>query len=124
MMHPVVWIFIFLSAAFAATHAFAVWAYFYYAYWWFDIFMHSFGGFLITLGLFAFGTFSIWRRQPRLVEVLSVLLVAVIAWELFEQYFGLYNPIGYLLDTSIDMLLGVGAGLVSYVILKKIVKIS
>ena len=101
-----------------------MWAHLYYMIWWFDIIMHSVGGFLITLGLFAIGTFSFWRRAPKFVEVLVVLLVAVVSWELFEQSYGLFNPIGYLVDTAQDMFLGISFGLLAYVILKKIVKIS
>ncbi|OGG65388.1 hypothetical protein A2Z56_04120 [Candidatus Kaiserbacteria bacterium RIFCSPHIGHO2_12_45_16] len=103
MLHPLVYIFILLGVLFAAMQAVAVWAHLYYMIWWFDIIMHSVGGFLITLGLFA---------------------VAVVSWELFEQSYGLFNPIGYLVDTAQDMFLGISFGLLAYVILKKIVKIS
>src|SRR3989338_6392176 len=90
----------------------------------FDVIMHSVGGFFIPLGLFGICIFSFWRRAAKCVEVLVVLLVAVVSWELFEQSYGLFNPIGYLVDTAQDMFLGISFGLLAYVILKKIVKIS
>jgi predicted membrane metal-binding protein len=124
MLHPLVYLFILLGASFAALHALAVWGSLYYLIWWFDILMHSLGGVLITLGLFAIGTFSHWRRSPKFGEVLAILLIAVVTWELFEQSYGLYNPVGYVIDTTQDMILGISFGLLAYGILKKIVKIS
>lgn len=119
MIQPIVVLFILISAVFAIVHMFAVEASLYWYFWWFDIVMHSWGGVLITLGLFALGTFSRIRKQPSALFTLAVLLFVVTIWEVFEWRAGLFDPETHLVDTALDMILGTVAGLVTYVILKK-----
>ncbi len=119
MIQPIVALFVFVSALFAAVHLFAMQASLYWFYWWFDLLMHTWGGILITLGLFAFGTFSRIKRKPTFLFTLAALLFVVTVWELFEWRAGLFDPATHLEDTLIDMFLGVAAGVITYFILKK-----
>ena len=119
MIQPIVVLFLLVSVTFGAVHLFAMYASLYCFYWWFDILMHSWGGILITLGLFSFGTFSRIKRKPTLLFTLAVLLFVVTVWELFEWRAGLFDPATHLEDTLLDMFLGVAAGLITYYILKR-----
>lgn len=106
-----------VSAAFAATHLFAIEASLYWYYSWFDSMMHLWGGLLLGSGIHMFARFSLWRHTPQLAEVLLVITVVVITWEVFEYIAGLYSPATYIADTVKDVVLGYGGGLLAHVII-------
>jgi hypothetical protein len=89
-------------------------------FWWLDIVMHAYGGSLIVTSWFivkALGAF------PRLVggydrRSLLVLILVIFGWELYEYQFGLITPVGYVLDTAMDLAIGFGGGLASYLIFR------
>ncbi len=118
MIHRYVVVFLFLASLFTATHIFALAASLYWYYWWFDVVMHFWGGALISLGVYALSTFSQLHFQPTLRIVLLVLLVATIAWEVFELLADLWQPTLYVIDTIQDIILGFGGGLLAHGVLR------
>ncbi|MCA9362105.1 hypothetical protein KC906_01900 [Candidatus Kaiserbacteria bacterium] len=119
MIHGIVIIFLLLATAFAAVHAFAVFASLYWYYWWFDIMMHFWGGTLLALGVFSLATFSRFHFTPTLKLMLGVLLCVTVCWEVFEWLVGLYDPETYLVDTAKDMVVGFSGGLLMYAMLRR-----
>jgi hypothetical protein len=93
----------------------------YWYLWWFDSVMHFWGGFMITLGLFAIATFSRFRTRPTLWFTIAVLILMTLVWEGFEWYAGLIDPdpMVHLLDSSKDIVLGIGGGLIMYVLFRR-----
>jgi hypothetical protein len=118
MVHGITIVFLLLAILFAATHFLAVAASLYWYHWWFDIMMHAWGGMLLVLGVHALSTFSWSPIQPTLKNVLIVLLVAVISWEVFEWFAGLYEPSTYVFETAKDILVGLSGGLVTHLFLR------
>lgn len=118
MIHPLVIVFIFTAALFALTHAFAVFTSLYWYYWWFDIFMHFWGGLLIGLGVHALSTISLFRLRATTKTVFIITMLTISGWELFERYAGLYDPLIYVIDTSQDLLLGLTGGLLAHGIIR------
>lgn len=118
MVHGIVIVFLVLATIFALVHAFAVTLSLYWYYWWFDVLMHLWGGVLLGLGIHTLSTFKWFRFQLTIVFLSSFLLVVTVGWEVFERFTGLYSPIGYIADTSQDLLLGIGGGLLTHFLLK------
>jgi hypothetical protein len=107
-------LFLFASALFAAVHLIATAGSLYWYYWWLDLFMHFWGGILIGLGVHALSKLKSVPISPTLLVTIVVLITTVIAWELFEWFTGLYNPISYMMDTIQDLSLGLGGGLLAH----------
>ncbi len=114
MLRPIVWWFLGLAIAFAATHLLAVKFSLYWYIGWFDSVMHAWGGALVVIGLFVLGSFSWFKRAPRLFEVISVLIFVTLVWELFEWYVGLWSPATYIYDTGKDIVVAFISGLLTY----------
>jgi predicted membrane-bound dolichyl-phosphate-mannose-protein mannosyltransferase len=110
-------IFLLSALAFAVTHLVATAGSLYWYYWWFDIVMHFWGGLLLGLGVHALCRLKSVPVRPTLSVVVVTITVAAISWELFEWLTGLYNPVQYALDTTQDILLGFGGGLLAHFIL-------
>lgn len=111
-------LFLILAVAFATAHYFAGLVSLYWYLWWFDILMHFWGGILIGLGVYVFLGFSAINLRPKLWHVLLALLVVTISWEIFENIFGLYNPVNYQIDTMQDILIGFVGGLLAHFTLR------
>ena len=118
MTRPVVWWFLGLSVVFATTHALAVALSLYWYVPWFDSVMHAWGGGLIVIGLFSFSTFSQMRRNPELIEVVVVLAIITVTWEVFEWYIGLWDPATYVVETIKDITVAAVSGIITYRILR------
>jgi predicted membrane-bound dolichyl-phosphate-mannose-protein mannosyltransferase len=99
--------FLCLSALFAITHVIAIAASLYWYYWWFDLLMHFWGGALLALGVHVLSTFSFWPFRPTTTVVLGVVFFAVVSWEVFEWYVGLFDSNTFLFETMKDMGVGV-----------------
>jgi glycopeptide antibiotics resistance protein len=97
-----------LCAALAALNLFAFEHYLYWKLEWYDVFMHLLGG--VALGAFLAGFLA--RFRPLLYLVLFYGLV--IAWELFEYYFGIPRESNYVFDTALDLLMGTLGALAAY----------
>ncbi len=109
----------FLSAlVFVATHSFAMSASLYWYVWWFDIFMHTWGGVLITHGLYSVYVIGPKHRPPPFYLMILALATATVSWELFEWYFDVYNPISYIADTTQDILFAFTGGLLTHFFLR------
>lgn len=109
-----IFLFLLLSAAFATTHIFAVELSLYWYYWWFDIFMHLWGGLLLGSGVHVLSPLSLIPIRPTTGVVLLVLLGVTVTWEVFEWFAGLYNPVGYVWNTGKDIVMGFAGGLLAH----------
>jgi len=116
-MSRLVLLFLLLSLAFAVTHLVATAGSLYWYYWWFDILMHFWGGLLLGLGVHALCRLKSVSVRTTWFVVAVTITAAAISWELFEWFTGLYNPIRYTMDTTQDVLLGFGGGLLAHFIL-------
>lgn len=121
MLQPIVIVFVLLAVVFAAAHALAISLSLYWYLWWFDSVMHFWGGFMVTLGLFSIATFSRFRTRPTLLFTLAALIVMTLVWEGFELWAGLVDPdpTVHLLDSTKDVLLGIGGGLIMYALFRR-----
>jgi fatty-acid desaturase len=119
MNKHLVFIFLFLSALFATTHWFAVEASLYWYLWWFDLVMHFWGGMMIALGVHMLSSFSIFPFRPVLPVILAVLLFVTGVWEVFEWSVGLFDPVSHFRDTSIDIIMGFGGGILAHLGLRR-----
>lgn len=108
--------FLLCALLFVVTHLVATAGSLYWYYWWFDILMHFWGGFLLGLGVHALCQLKIVPVRPTLPVVIVTVTVAAVSWECFEWFTGLYNPVQYRLDTTQDILLGFGGGLLAHFI--------
>jgi len=118
MPRPIVWWFLGVSVVFATAHALAVSLSLYWYLPWFDSVMHAWGGGLIVIGLFSFSTFSQMRRNPELIEVVVVLAIITVTWEVFEWYIGLWDPATYVVETIKDITVAAVSGIITYRILR------
>lgn len=114
MPQAIVWIFLLTSSLFAAVHNFAVATSLYWYYWWFDVFMHFWGGILVVVGVYALCSLKHVPLKPTAILIFTTLGIAMFAWEVFEWKIGLSNPQYGLFDTIKDLLMGISGGLVGY----------
>lgn len=112
-------------ATFALIHKLGLALALYWHFWWFDLPMHFFGGVIIALGLYTLADLKLplpsgfFRPLPFLLTVCMV----TVAWELFELWAGISIESDYLLDTSIDLVLGFLGGCVGYVLGRALARI-
>jgi len=118
MVHSIVIIFLIFAGLFALVHSMAMAASLYWYFWWFDIFMHFWGGWLFGLGVHALSTLRFLRMNPTTKTVLMIILVIIVGWEVFERYAGLYDPMVYVIDTTQDLLLGLSGGLLAHFVFR------
>lgn len=118
MIHPVVVLFVAIALIFACTHWIAIEAYLYWHYWWFDILMHFWGGFLIAFGVVSLTTFRRITIKPTYPVVFVIALMAVCTWELFEWNVGLMDPALHWQDALEDMFLGLLGSMLGLALLK------
>ncbi len=101
----------------AGTHQLALWWYLYWVYEWFDIPMHFLGGVVIALGSRTELFERIMRLSFRSVwPVIGLVLAIGILWEVFEWFFVITDMRGYVVDTTIDLVLDLLGGVVGYYI--------
>ena len=119
MIQPVVILFVAVALVFACVHWVAIGASLYWYYWWFDIMMHFWGGFLIAFGVFALTTFRRITLKPTFKIILLALVVLTLAWELFEWRVGLFDPELHLNDALQDILFAFVGGMLGYGLLRR-----
>jgi hypothetical protein len=103
---------------FIAINVFSVYYSLYYYLWWLDIFMHTYGGFLLVFSWFLVkrvGAFK-WLMTRPWFQPLLILWVVMIVWELFEFRFGLITQYGYVTDTLTDFFNGFAGGLLAFLL--------
>ncbi len=109
----------------AVTHYLAIELYIYWRYPWFDIPMHFIGGSVVALGYLTAHDFipklpSRWFTfVPALIFVFSTALL----WELFELVAGITVQNGYMVDTVVDIMMGLFGGTAGYFVGSKIKEI-
>ena len=108
-----------ISVMFVLTHLMAMQASLYWYFWWADIVMHFWGGLLIGLGVHVLAGLPNLSIDATIRWVLGITLVTVVAWEVFELYYGLYDVDGYWIDTTIDSVLGFAGAIISHLFLTR-----
>ncbi len=102
------WILLVLASTVALLHSFALAFELYWILPWFDIGMHFFGGATVALLLYALMDFKV--PVPLLANSLGGFLLVVLAiaigWEVFEVWVGIAMAPNYVLDTSVDIVMG------------------
>jgi len=116
-MNRMTLLFLILAVFFAATHFIAVEATLYWYYSWFDIVMHVWGGVLIVLGIHVFSDFTLIKIKPTWPVTITILLVTVISWEIFEWLIGFSESSSYVMETSKDIAVGLGSGLLTQLLI-------
>jgi hypothetical protein len=86
--------------------------------WWPDVLMHIWGGVLIVATWYTIFRNEVFPRALRLplLHPLLVLLATVVGWEIFEYVIGRSGPPYFWFDTSLDLLFGLGGGLVVFLL--------
>ncbi|MFT5849727.1 MAG: hypothetical protein ACI9H6_000542 [Patiriisocius sp.] len=100
----------------AVIHIIALQLSLYWAFSWFDIPMHFFGGAVVALGIFTLNDLRIVVPDRWLYTIPVVLLVILVAmvWEVYELLIGIPIEANYVVDTVVDLVLGALGGLVGY----------
>ena len=101
---------LFLCSLLLALEWWAVENYIFWRYVWFDLPMHFLGG--LSLGALAVGLLH--AHKPRAFAL--GLLLAFIAWEVFEYVFGLPKEANYAFDTGIDLVMDALGALLAYAV--------
>ena len=101
-------------------HIAALHWYLYWHYAWFDLITHFLGGMWVALLSAWLITFKAGPIRAR--EIIGIVLVVGIGWELFELFFGLTSIAdrGYAFDTAHDLLMDFCGGLVGFFVAKRI----
>ncbi len=110
-------------------------AFAYFLYWrlsWFDNFPHFFGGMFVSLLSIWMWYFSGYMGSHSLPKPLTLFWYTVLSafvigvgWEVFERVLNLtWSPEGYWLDTSMDVASDVLGGVVSYFLLRRLIRTS
>lgn len=120
MVSPTAYLFFSQALTFMALHYIALQTYLYYYLPWFDIVMHTWGGYLVILGLLMLGEIGSQRLRFKPVYLGVILLTVMIAWEVFEYAVGLSGgrP-DFVSDTISDFIFGGLGGVVAYFIHKR-----
>lgn len=98
------------TALFAVAHLFFLRTFFYWEYEYLDLGMHVAGGILIVALWYEFFS-GFWSNR---YAPMVVLLVMVVAWEIFKYLIGSTVTDGYAIDTATDLLAGLSGGLATF----------
>lgn len=106
----------FLWVLFALAHVVFLKLFLYWHFDWLDIFMHTWGGFLVVATWYQIRNGGLFKRvfSNRYFHPLLFLIVAMIAWEVFKYLIGSTVSQNYRLDTTFDLLSGFLGGLVAF----------
>lgn len=118
-MSNIVKVFLLFGTLFAATHYVATILNLYWLYQWFDIFMHFWGGILITLGTFVLARLRLLPRYIKKRYILSIAILFIVTWELFEYLFGIASAPINIPDTILDVIVGFAGVYIGYLVLRK-----
>lgn len=118
--YPLLLEFLVVGVVVALAHYFASRSGLYYAVAATDVVMHFLGGLWVGLGatlfFFTSGTVQLPRRDARVVAVVTLVSVMAVglAWELYELWGGLVDPVLDRIDTLSDLALDLLGGLVAF----------
>jgi hypothetical protein len=106
-------LFLIAFSTLAVVHSIALTLSLYWRVWWLDIPMHIFGGIIVALGLFTLRDLKIIpNRFLKLGTVLVLVFCVALVWDGYEILIGIPIENDYVIDTSIDLIMGLlGAGL-------------
>lgn len=109
----------------AVVHVIALQLFLYWHYWWFDLPMHIIGGVVVALGIFTLRDLRIFvpNRYIALVPIVLLVLAVALTWEVYEIFIGIPIESDYVFDTAIDLIMGIGGGVLGYFVGKTIEKI-
>ena len=102
----------------AVFHGFFTISWLYWYYDWLDIPMHFTGAFLLMATWFYFSTktiFSNLTKKP-IFHPIFLLILIIIAWEVFQLLLGKPISANYVNDTRTDLVVGLIGGLVGYIL--------
>ena len=114
---PVVF-FLISASVLAMIHIISLELFLYWQHLWLDIPVHMLGGATIALGIFAIHDL-IPKFPSRLlypIPVLLLVLVASLAWEVFEIKAGVPIEANFKVDTMIDLIMDMLGGVIGYVV--------
>lgn len=107
---------------FAIAHFIFIKLFLYWTFWWLDIIMHTWGAALIIYTWFLLDKLAIFPKtfSLRLFQPILCLVYLMVGWEVFEYLIGnvAINRGNYILDTTIDIVIGLGSGLITFWLLK------
>jgi len=125
MKKPLLLEILFVVVLIAVLHQMALSLFLYWTTSWFDIMMHTLGGFwlgiLFIFILFTSGYFP-FPNKPKLmvlVVVLSLVLVVGLGWELWEIFVGFTNVLRDQVDTALDLVMDLIGGNLALLYSKK-----
>lgn len=80
--------------------------------------MHFIGGIVVALGLFTLRDLRIVlpERYIKLFNILLLVLLVAMVWEVYELLIGIPIEADYVVDTLTDLCIGMFGGLVGYTI--------
>lgn len=110
--------FLIAGSILAGIHLISLQLYLYWQYLWLDIPVHMLGGATVALGVFAFHDL-VSKFPSRLlypIPVLLFVLMASLAWEVFEIEAGVPIEANFAVDTMIDLIMDMLGGVVGYVV--------
>ncbi|MBY0310170.1 hypothetical protein K2Q16_03445 [Patescibacteria group bacterium] len=112
--------FFILAIIFLAAHLTALELRLYWYLPWYDIMMHTWGGYLVIFGFLMLGKIGSRRLALPHLLLFPALVGVMAAWEIFEYAYGIAgeHP-SYLVDTVLDFVWGTIGGIVAYVTTKK-----
>lgn len=106
----------------AGVHLIALELFLYWRYLWLDIPVHFLGGIVVVLGVYAYTELTLpFARllSGTLLQILSIVVVVMIMWEIFEVWAGIPIYDNYVYDTALDLMMGFIGGLVGFYIAKR-----
>ena len=103
-------------AVLAVLHYLALAFALYWAYPWFDIPMHLFGGIVVALGVFTLYDLKVYVRSEmlRVLPVFLLSLMVILGWEVFKLYAGKVIDDDFVIDTLMDVTLGSVGSMLGY----------
>lgn len=110
--------FLIAASVLATVHVLSLELYLYWQHLWLDIPVHMLGGATVALGVFAIHDLT--KKFPsRLlypIPVLLFVLIASLAWEVFEIKAGVPIEANFAVDTMIDLIMDMLGGVIGYVV--------
>ncbi len=109
--YPLLLEFLVVGVIISVAHYFASHSGLYYAVAATDVAMHFLGGLWVGLGALLFfftsGTVRLPRRDARVVAVITIVsaMAVGLAWEVYELWDGLVDPVLDRADTSLDLVM-------------------
>jgi hypothetical protein len=110
-------VFLIAFSVLAVIHNLAIQLYLYWHIWWLDIPVHAFGGAIVALGLFTLRDLKMFPNSGlRPLPVIAIVIGVALIWEAYEVAIGLPMLEDYIFDTVLDVCMGLGGGIIGYVI--------